>query len=258
MLNLIPQNLFPFSVKRIHHFIRFTNSFYPILPKGNPMRKSPLRFHRRLFSSPWTSKIILAAIYLILLVIILTYRVPLLDQLESIQQHPSLLLLFVIGLLVGFFPIVPYGIVSGMFGFLYGWFAGGLLSLVCSTLASLLMYGVVRATMSPASPESQQSAHPFMRQLQRHAFVAIVFARMLPIVPSQLINITCSMARISWKTFLLGTMIGKLPVMFLFSSVGSQFMSHPKRTLLIVGVYLLIMIILYRFYVKYRTSRNPN
>ncbi|WP_046212383.1 TVP38/TMEM64 family protein [Paenibacillus wulumuqiensis] len=220
------------------------------------MRKLPSRLRYRLFSSAWTSKIIVAAIYVILLVIIMAYRVPLQDKLESIQQHPSLFLLFIIGLLVGFFPIVPYGIVSGLFGFLYGWFAGGLLSLLCSTLASLLMYGVVRVTMSPVSPESKRSAHPFMQQLQRHAFVAIVFARMLPIVPSQLINITCSMARISWKTFLLATMIGKLPVMFLFSSVGSQFMSNPKRTLLIVGVYLLLMIILYRLYVKYRSSRN--
>ncbi|ANF95068.1 VTT domain-containing protein [Paenibacillus bovis] len=172
------------------------------------------------------------------------------------QQHPSLLLLFAIGLLVGFFPIVPYGIVSGLFGFLYGWFAGGLLSLLCSTLASLLMYGLVKLTISPHTPESQQSVHPFMQQLQRHAFMAIVFARMLPIVPSQLINITCSIARIPWRIFLLATLIGKLPVMFLFSSVGSQFISHPGRTLLITGLYLLLMIILYRVYVKYQSRRN--
>ncbi|WP_458120617.1 TVP38/TMEM64 family protein [Paenibacillus sp. Z6-24] len=257
-MNFVLSHLLLFLIKRIHLSFKLSSSLYLILPKGNSMRKSPLRFLSRLFSSPWSSKIILAAIYVILLAFLLIYRVPLQDTLQSIQQHPSLFLLFAIGLLVGFFPVVPYGIVSGLFGFLYGWFSGGLLSLLCSTLAALLMYGIVRVTMPPNVPRSQQPAHPFMQQLQRHAFVAIVFARMLPIVPSQLINITCSMARISWRTFLLATIIGKLPVMFLFSSVGSQLMSNPQRSLLIVILYLLLMILLYRLYIKYRSKRNSD
>jgi uncharacterized membrane protein YdjX (TVP38/TMEM64 family) len=58
--------------------------------------------------------------------------------------------------------------------------------------------------------------------LERRAFLAVVAARLLPVVPFGLLNYGFGATRVSFGTFLAGTAVGILPSTVLYSVVGAS------------------------------------
>jgi uncharacterized membrane protein YdjX (TVP38/TMEM64 family) len=107
-------------------------------------------------------------------------------------------------------------------GFLFGWFLGGLVSVVSATIGAILVFSIARTSfgdflLKRAGPRLRN----FTEGFRREAFSYILFLRFLPVVPFWLVNLAAAAFGVRLKTFALATMIGVVPVIFTFATAGA-------------------------------------
>jgi uncharacterized membrane protein YdjX (TVP38/TMEM64 family) len=68
--------------------------------------------------------------------------------------------------------------------------------------------------------QTSERLHAFMRQLARHGFWASALIRLVPTVPSVLINIAAGATPITFRDFIAGTALGSVPKMALMAFGG--------------------------------------
>jgi uncharacterized membrane protein YdjX (TVP38/TMEM64 family) len=195
-------------------------------------------------------------IYTIGAVALFILHEPLLMWIHS--SSPSVLFIILVATVVALFPVIPFGLVGGAIGVLFGPWLGGLVTWMSSLMASLLFFLVVRFGYQDWGHrvlfQSYKPIHRLADQFERHAFIAILFARILPIVPSVAVNLFSALSRVPFQTYALASALGKLPAMLLYSVVGSSLWSSEEGwslTLLIfMGyiVFLVITIYIYKFW----------
>lgn len=196
--------------------------------------------------------------YAIAAVILIVYRDPLVIWIESGSNRNDDLLVWIIGLLVAVVPVLPYGIVAAVIGAKYGIVVGTFVNVAISVLAAMILFSAVRLTFSKEERAKASQAKGLRKMtvlVERNAFFAIFFARLLPIVPAQAVNIYAAVTRIPWFHYLVATIFGKIPFIILVTLLGNRFFqdANIKEMAIIVGIYgALIGLVygVYRFYVK--------
>ncbi|WP_139491353.1 TVP38/TMEM64 family protein [Brevibacillus dissolubilis] len=153
----------------------------------------------------------------------------------------------VITILQTFFPFIPYFLVAGVnvvifgpvFGFVLTW-----LSAVTGACLSFLLSRYVAHDWAQA-----KVGHlPFFQKLNKHAerdgFRIVLMARLIPVIPSGVINMAAGLSKVSFTGFLLATLLGKAPITFFEAILGHDllnFSEHKLRFLLVMGVLGLLM-----------------
>ena len=59
------------------------------------------------------------------------------------------------------------------------------------------------------------------RGFQQNALSYLLFLRLIPVFPFFIVNIVPAFLGVSWRTFMLGTLIGIVPGTFVYASIGS-------------------------------------
>lgn len=199
--------------------------------------------------------------YLILLGIVTIYKDELISWAQNGDQS-QIPLMILFATLAGLFPVIPYGIIAGMMGSKYGLIWGGIINVTGSTLAALLMYLLVRYAFYQAGSKFLRKStklEKFNQMVEQNAFIAILIARMIPIVPAPVVNIYSAIAGISFGVFALATVIGKIPVMLAFAIIGDQIVTNPRNliiTIVVYGVFLAAVTIIYRYWLKQRKGES--
>lgn len=162
--------------------------------------------------------------------------------LELIQQ-PSLtsaILSSFLLIILSFVPFLPLPVVFGVIGYTFDFWLALLISWGSTTLGSFLMFLSIRQFFRKRAMdwiEGRQKIHTFFLLVERHAFLVILNARLIPVVPSIGVNIVCAVADIRWRTFLLATLIGKLPSIVIYTLAGNQIETHLWETVVILTLY---------------------
>ncbi|MCY9666422.1 VTT domain-containing protein [Paenibacillus alginolyticus] len=178
------------------------------------------------------------------------------DLIEWIQttDRTPLLVVFLGAVLIAIVPILPFGVVGGILGAKYGFAGGGLLSLATSSFASVIMYYLFRYLFKAQGMRYLQKSNRMQnwdKVVRKHMFWSILIARIIPIMPSVFINCYAGVFNLPVKSFLLATVIGKIPPMLVFAYVGDNVSSGTQQWLSISGIYLLFLgavYLIYRFY----------
>ncbi|MDF2960768.1 MAG: hypothetical protein K0S39_2503 [Paenibacillus sp.] len=155
-----------------------------------------------------------------------------------------------IGLVIGMatvmalFPVIPYPIVGGVIGAAFGPVLGGLITWTGSTAASILMFVFVRYGYQEWGI---RILHRYKRVgkitvlFERNAFLTIVFARLIPFVPSIIVNVYSALSRVSLAAYSTASALGKIPAMLLFAVVGDNLMTEPKHIVMTIGIYAVFL-----------------
>jgi phospholipase D1/2 len=77
------------------------------------------------------------------------------------------------------------------------------------------------------------------RQISRHGFISMLFARIVPIAPFSIVNLVAGAIQIRLRDFLLGTAIGMSPGIFAIAVLENQ-LEHVLQNLAIGNIALLI------------------
>lgn len=147
------------------------------------------------------------------------------------------------------FPFLPFFLLAGAnvlvfglaYGFLINW-TGAVFGAVLSFYFSRwIAYDWVKRKV-----EHTEFMIGLNRQIARRGFLIIFLSRLFAIVPSSVINMTAGISEIRFTTFILATLIGKLPVVLLESMVGYDlinFGENKRRLLILVLIFIAIIAI---------------
>ncbi|SYX87495.1 TVP38/TMEM64 family protein [Paenibacillus alvei] len=184
-------------------------------------------------------------LYVLAVVLILVYHEKLLAVLRHMEPGAgALIIMFLAAVAISLFPVIPFGLVAGIIGATFGFWIGGWINVAASTVGAALMFLAVRSGISKQGRsyiERIGLLRSFNQLMERNAFTAVLIGRMIPIVPAVAINAYAAMLSIPLRTFMVATVLGKLPVMFLFAYVGEQLLQDWTRipvVLLLYAVYV--------------------
>jgi uncharacterized membrane protein YdjX (TVP38/TMEM64 family) len=106
-------------------------------------------------------------------------------------------------------------------GFLFGWFLGGLASIVAATVGATIVFLVARSALGEPL---QARAGPWLSRLREgfkeDAFNYLLFLRLVPIFPFWLVNLAPALLGVGLSTYVLATAIGIIPGTFAYSIAG--------------------------------------
>ncbi|MEW9104606.1 MAG: VTT domain-containing protein [Paenibacillus sp.] len=202
-------------------------------------------------------------LYVLAAVIILMYHEKLLAMLRHLEPGTgTLVILFLTAVAISLVPVIPFGVVAGIIGAAYGFWIGGWINVAASTLGAAFMFLAVRCRMSKQGRQAMERIHllrSFNQLMEHNAFAAVLIGRMIPIIPAVAINAYAAMLAIPLRTFMVATVLGKLPVMFLFAYVGEQLLQDWTRipvVLLLYAVYVAGIYGIHRVVERSRTRRS--
>lgn len=180
-------------------------------------------------------------------------------------QHTShVTLVMLIATLMALFPVIPYPIVGGVIGAAFGPVLGGVMTWVGSTLASILMFLFVRYGYQEWGERvlhSRNSVGKITVLFEKNAFLTILFTRLIPFIPSIVINIYSALSRVSFAAYAIASSIGKIPAMLLFALIGDSLMTEPSNiivTIVVYGAFMTITLLIYKLWKKSRGEAVHN
>lgn len=174
--------------------------------------------------------------------------------LDSIWYH-DVLVAFAC-LIIAVVPAIPYGVIAAIIGAKYGFAAGAALNLIISVTASIVLFLLVRLFFSEegrVKTANRKGFRMLTQYAEHNAFFTVFFARTLPIVPAQVVNVLAAVTRMPLQPFIWGTIIGKIPYLATVTLVGDQVMKNADITQLIIlaAGYLLFVCLVYGIYRLY-------
>lgn len=167
------------------------------------------------------------------------------------RSEPSAALMFLLALLLVLIPVIPYKIVIGLLGFMYGPLVGALISWLAASVASAAVFLFVRRHFRRRGREfiaKRPKLDKLAALLERKPFLTILLARMVPVFPQALVNLYPAFLSTRLPTYIAASALGKIPAMLTFAYLGKSAFTNLSRTLVLVAVYGLFLLIVYAGY----------
>lgn len=143
-------------------------------------------------------------------------------------------------------PVFPYIILAAAGGMLFGFKLGFILAWSGALTGACLAFWICR--LLGYSPLSQWLYTRYGYDVDNHspsvAFWSIMISRVVPFVPTPLINVAAALGGVSFFIFLVSSAIGKLPTAILYTGLGlALFNARDINTILLIiaGVMLLLL-----------------
>ncbi|WP_216827842.1 TVP38/TMEM64 family protein [Alkalihalobacterium elongatum] len=159
-----------------------------------------------------------------------------------------LLLTMIVATLLSLFPIIPYPIIGGIVGAAFGPALGAFVIWVGSSAASIIMFIVVRFSFQDWGNAVLRNYKPLEKVtvlFERNAFFAIFLSRLIPVIPSIIVNIYSALSRVSFINYAIASSLGKMPSMMLFAVVGNTLITNPRDLILIFLLYAGFVVIVF-------------
>jgi uncharacterized membrane protein YdjX (TVP38/TMEM64 family) len=147
-------------------------------------------------------------------------------------------------------PVFPYVILAAAGGFLFGFQQGVLLSWSGALTGASLAYWLCRwfGIGNFLNKYYLRSGYDPRKLSPGAAFWTITIFRIIPVVPTPLINMGAALGRVSFPTFLLASALGKIPTAVLYTGLGlALFQARDVKTILFIIAAGLSVMILARF-----------
>lgn len=156
---------------------------------------------------------------------------------------------FLLFVVQAIFPVFPYVILTAAGGMLFGFKLGFLLAWLGALTGACLAFCLCRLLGDTR----------FMRRYYRlmdydsarlnpsMAFWSIVIGRILPVIPTPLINVTAALGGVSFTTFFFSSALGKIPTAILYTSLGLALVNtrDVKILLFIIAVSMGFILLLH-------------
>ena len=129
-------------------------------------------------------------------------------------------------LVIGLFLLPGATLLSVCSGAVFGLPLGPLLVSLGSTLGAVLAFFVARYILRDWVEERfGERLQSIQAGLCENDIHYILVLRLVPLFPFFLVNIAMGASQVSWKMFMLGTLLGKLPATWVYANAGSHLVS---------------------------------
>ena len=139
-------------------------------------------------------------------------------------------------------PPVPLSVAGAL---IWGWLMGGAIELVVFTLSAVIPFALAHSTLGRwLEPRIPDRARAFQQRIHDQGFLVLLLLRMIPIIPSPLLNYSAGLARMKPKDYVAATFLGSIPSVFIFTylvdSVAVATLSVPGATVRVIIAGVLI------------------
>lgn len=164
------------------------------------------------------------------------------------------LVAFILFMIQAILPIFPYIILTAAGGILFGFKLGFFLAWLGALTGACLAYWMCRLLGYSQFLQRFYNRMGYdVSQLDTSmAFWTIVVARIIPVVPTPLINAAAALGGVSFPNFFASSAIGKIPSAILYTGLGLALFNAKdiNRALLIIGITLLVLLL-----IKYKANK---
>jgi uncharacterized membrane protein YdjX (TVP38/TMEM64 family) len=158
-----------------------------------------------------------------------------------------------------FFPIVPFTVLGAMIGALFGATKGLMISYTGAMIGTMLFFFISRYGFKDWA-QSRLQTYPkvmeYQELLNRNSFIAVLVARLIPVLPAPIFNSACGLSKVDWKIFFLASAIGKIPNIFIVSYAGANVMHNRWFSISLYGIYLLMISLATYFVISKRIPKE--
>ncbi|TVY08715.1 TVP38/TMEM64 family protein [Paenibacillus cremeus] len=146
-------------------------------------------------------------------------------------------------------PFVPFVVVAGANVLLFGFWGGFIVNYIFSCLGAIIAFFVARnygQTWVQNKLSKYSHLEVINEKLERHGLLYILLSRVIPVVPSFAINLISAVLKVRRRDFIIGSIIGKFPMIWLESMIGHDLLHFHKykgRLLILVGIFLITLLI---------------
>jgi uncharacterized membrane protein YdjX (TVP38/TMEM64 family) len=179
------------------------------------------------------------------------------DELLTLIKGGGILSIFISMLFVAlcvFFPVIPFPVLAGVIGGVFGTTQGVIVSLTGAMAGTMGFFFLSRYGFRDYA-QSKLMNYPKVQDyenfLNRNSFVAILTCRLVPIIPAPVVNIICGLSNVNWLIFFTASTIGKIPNILILSYAGASYSSNKLFSFGLYGGYILILILI-NFVIMYR------
>ncbi|KMK75237.1 TVP38/TMEM64 family protein [Alkalihalobacillus pseudalcaliphilus] len=195
-------------------------------------------------------KISIILLYAFMAILIFLYGEGLLVWLQE-GGTQFIVLTAVLATIFALFPIIPFPLIGAVLGAAYGGILGSFITWVGSSLASIIMFAFVRYGYQDWGLQllnKYSSLAKVTKLFEQNAFMTIFMTRLIPVIPSIIVNIYSALSRVRFMSYAIASSLGKIPAMILFATVGNSFVNNPSQLLLIGLGYVVFLALVYGCY----------
>lgn len=154
---------------------------------------------------------------------------------------------FILFVIQAALPIFPYIILASVGGLLFGFKIGLLLAWSGALAGACLAYWICRLSASNRMITflEKRFNYDVTKVDGELAFWSIVIARIIPVVPTPLINVVAALSGVGFWTFFFSSAIGKIPTAVLYTGLGICLFNSEdiKLTLLIIAAIITLAVV---------------
>jgi uncharacterized membrane protein YdjX (TVP38/TMEM64 family) len=152
---------------------------------------------------------------------------------------PLLFVVVAAGLSTAFF---PYQLLAAASGLLFGTAAGTPITIVALMLAAVTQFSIARHGGRAAVDElSGPRIRVWQDRIERGGFLAVLYARLVPLSPFVLLNYVSGLTRLRLATFALATLIPVVPRGFAYTALGGHLDNLDSPEALAAFIVLLLL-----------------
>jgi len=172
---------------------------------------------------------------------------------ETIQTlaHNNILLILLIMLVImvmqNLFTFIPLVLVIATNITLFGFWHGYLYGCFCSVIGSTLIFLSIRYLFQDAF--SNLKTKKYQEKIEKNGFLFVLSGRVLPFMPTNLINIASGLSSIKTSHFVIATTVGNMIYGLVLASASFSIIlatTHNRLYLLLIVLVSLIAVLLYR------------
>lgn len=166
-----------------------------------------------------------------------------------------LILLMVFAVVVGPIPTLPVSAASGL---AFGMLPGTLIAVFGAALGAMVAFWTSRV-LARDYFRRKLSGHPVFADdaSQPSLFWGILLTRLVPLFSFALISYAAGLTSVTALRFLIASVIGMLPMTFVFAGLGHSLDVHPVWTVLAAALVLLVMTLTPWWWHRRGQSRRP-
>ncbi|WP_165452243.1 TVP38/TMEM64 family protein [Paenibacillus thalictri] len=217
--------------------------------------KKPIQEQEQEQEQPSMKRWYVVAVYAIIAALTMLYKDDILFWLRNSQ--PPVVVMYLVVTFFALIPVIPYSIVIAIMGLVYGLTGGALISWLGGLSASVMMYAVVKYYFHERGRlyiARFRRLEQFTRMIEQNAFFAILFARLIPIIPQALVNTYAGVAAVPFSAYVAASALGKIPGMALYAFVGENVLTDIKTVLIAALVYAVFLLLTFGMYRLWRRT----
>ncbi len=147
-----------------------------------------------------------------------------------------------------YFPFIPFVVLAGANTIVFGYWHGFLLSYLFAVLGAIISFYFNRYFFREWAEKritKYQGVEVWEQKISEKGFIYILLARLIPILPSGVVNLLAALTKISGISFMMATVIGKFPMVWLESTLGYDLINFHKEHKSLFFLSLLFLILIY-------------